>query len=333
MRLEDIAISLYKFLDLIIVTLVGLMIFFNIPSYLIELPYHISLFLLLGILILPIALVWLLLVIAASRYKIVKPSSETIRKTLKLGTEIGELDIFYLKAYMIPSSVVQLPLILLIFIVKMPSTIAKIALIFTCVLLLPLLTPLLSKVLVNPTRSLLLERIFREEFKYKVNFVGLINSNIINAHVIESPIYKGVYVTKASLDLDKNNILCLLAHELYHLKKHNTYLLTTTTLLLISLIYVILSYSLSMQLLTKRQVVGLIIPIFYFSIKFFPLMLMRIFEQKADIFAARIVGHDRYINFLKLLKRYSVSLPITINTHPPIEKRIKRVIMDKRQMS
>ena len=333
MDLESIALWGYKHVDIMIMTLVCLLIYVNLPDLLVELcrvPYGFALLISFVVIIVPPLVVWSLLVVCAAKSE-VSENFKTIIKAMERGVRVEEfkkLDSFYVKAHIVPHTLIQLSLIMLLLLLSYTEWLVRAVAVTLGVVILPLFIPLISRSLSEVNEDSSLGSKVMDTFNIKVNFVGTVESPVVNAYVVSSPLYKVIYFTTEALKLKRDELCCLLAHELYHLKYNNTYLSSVILLAIVSLTYAIVLRALEIRALSFREGLSLATLVLYLLIRLLPRFVMREFEIRADIFAARVVGHVNYLKFLAKLKMTGFVSAFFSDAHPDVEKRIKIVKED-----
>jgi len=332
MDIEHVLLKLYKYIDVIIVTSTCLITFINLPSLLIELyklSFGFAMLITFTIITLPITIMWLLLLACAARGEFHGNARATLRALEGLmNEEIRKLDSFYFRAHTIPHILIQLLFIAFLLLHGSPKHLEECITLLSGVFVFPLVIPLLSRILSKTRRNNVLESEFKRIFKIRVDFVGIIDSSSVNGYAVSSPLHKVIYLTIAALKLSQSELECLLAHEAYHIRYNNTYLSSAILLTVITLIYTVISEVLRVGVLNLREGTSLAILALYLSARLLLKLIMREFEKRADLFAARLVGHDKYLEFLHSLKTEGDSLVLFSDIHPNIEERIRVVEED-----
>ena len=334
MLTESAILKVYRHIDVIIVTSLCLVLYINLPDFLFEVcrvPYDFAILITVITILIPIVIIWLLLMIYTTKNIFYKNIEETIKRLQRISVsfkEIRKLDNFHLRAHLIPFAAIQTLFAALLFMSNYSEPLMKNIVILVGIIVLPLLVPLMSRVFSKAKEERALKDSLCTKFNIKVNFVGIIECSIINAYAVSVPIYKIVYFTAEALKLNQEELDCLLAHEVYHLIHNNTYLSSITSLVVLSLTYTAVSELLRLNVINPREGFSLALLAFYSSVKLLSRFLTREFEKRADLFAARLVGHARYIEFLSKLLSEDRVITLFVDPYLSIKERIKAIRND-----
>ncbi len=119
-----------------------------------------------------------------------------------------------------------------------------------------------------------------------------------------------ILITSASLNLPKDELDAMIAHEMGHIKLHHH----LKMLLLVNVLVFLFFYTAEISLVLFI-VSGI-------SIILFQRFISRKFEIQADKYASKLVGRGSLVN---LISKYGETRSNIFSTHPPSSVRIKKI--------
>lgn len=325
MEAERVAVEAFRHLDALAVLLLGSSLALGLPGALREagVPGELALAACVGLALAPAALVWAALLALAAKRSDVRAAAVPLSAS-DVGADVSALDAFCARAELLPQLLLEVAVLALV--AAAQGALAKVCVAVAASALAPLLLPPISVALSRAEREPRLEELMERSFGFKVSFAGSIRTRAVNAYAVSSPLFKALYVTRGALELNEDTLLCLLAHELYHLKRCNSYVSSAIGLAAASLAFAGVSELLALGALEPERCLGLALLALYLPARLASPLALRALERRADIFAARLVGHEAYARFLSKLGREELAL----GPHPRLKDRVRAVRRDAR---